>query len=217
MSLVPFVTYIRLYTLHQIENPGERLLIRIRIQTLRYSFAPLSSTPLDAAYHDDPRAGIEMARQTVLPRLHGLLDSGDPFRELGLMNEQDAAWRGYALARGLSADPVRVPLSPMIPSRRLPARSKTSERLARLQQALEIAQTAADTASTLAAAWQNFQIGRERRKLIETQRILLQDAIQAQLRGQGQALDHALDQTFVRGYLADHSDDSAYGAVFDEL
>lgn len=218
--LTSFGYYVRLYTLHEIERPADMILLSVRLHTLRYSFAPLRSLPLDDAYAADPREGVELVRATVLPRLHTLLDSGDPFRELRLVGEQEALWRRYAAERGLPADPRRIPvIHAPIQARRLPARSTVSQRLARVQQALELVRTAADTAATLAAGWQNWQVGRERRKLLETQRSLLQDAIQAQMTGQGRALDRALEGDFVRGYLAEHAGDSAYQAVFgdDEL
>jgi hypothetical protein len=216
--ITPFTHYMRLYTLHQIERPPDLVLLRIRIETLRYSFAPLSSMPLDAAYASDPREGVEVVRQAVLPRLQTLLDTNEPFSELKLLDGPGAIWPRYAASRGLSADPVRVPVihAPTGP-RKLPARSKTSEWLARTQHALELFQTAVETASTLAAIWQNWQIGQERRNLLAAQRTLLQDAIQAQLTGQTRALDHGLDRGFVRGYLAEHSEDSAVDVLFSDL
>ncbi len=209
----------RLYTLHHVERLSDLILVRIRIETLRYSFAPLGSMPLDAAYADDPREAVAMVRGMVLPRLELLLDAPDPFRQLGLLDEQDARWRQYAAARSLPADPVRVPMiiPPSVPLRpSLPARSKTSERIARAQQILELMQTAASTASTLAAVWQNWQIGRERRGMLQAERTLLHNAIQAQLAGQGSALDGALNPDFVRGYLADHGSDQADQIVFGD-
>jgi hypothetical protein len=110
----------------------------------------------------------------------------------------------YAAERGLPAEPVRVPaIHAPLPVRQHPP-SKTSERLARLQQDL-IWCTAVETASSL-AAWQNWQVGRARRSF-STRSALLHDAIRAQLAGQGRALYHALDRDFVRGYLADHAGD----------
>jgi hypothetical protein len=211
----PFGRYARLYTLHQIEQPSDLFLLRIRIETLHYSFAPLVRLPLDTAYARDPQAGTDLVRRAVLPRLQTLLDAPDPFRELGM--GQETLWPRYAAERGLPANPIRVPvIHAPSPGRRLPARTKTSERLALAQRALEVVQTAAETASALAAVWQNWQIGQERRKLLEAQRHLLHNAIQAQLEGQGRALDHALDRDFVHGYLADHAGDQAYNAVFGE-
>jgi hypothetical protein len=207
--------YTRLYTLHQIETPADLLTLRIRIETLHYSFAPLTSLPIEAAYQDDPRAGTEMIRQAVLPRLQTLLDTRDPLPMLG--GGQAAIWPRYAAERGLPAQPQPVPvIHAPTPVRRLPARSQTSERLAQVQRALETVQTAVETASTLAALWQNWQIGRAQRQLLDTQRRLLQDAIQAQLAGQDRALDHALDSSFVRGYLADHAGDGAVEALFGD-
>jgi hypothetical protein len=88
--------------------------------------------------------------------------------------------------------------------------------LAQVQRGLESLQMAAETASALLTLWQNWQIGREQRKLIELQRQLLHDAIQAQLQGQSRALDQALNPNFVRGYLAAHNDDPGYEALFDD-
>jgi hypothetical protein len=213
----PFSRYVRLYTLHQIEQPSDLLLLRVRIETLHYSFAPLARLPIDAAYAGDPGAGTDLVRRAVLPRLRTLVDTADPFREMRLGAEQEALWQRYAAGRGLPARPVRVPvIHAPAPARRLPAHSRTSERLALAQRALEVVQTAAETASALSALWQNWQIGQERRKLLEAQRHLLHNAIQAQLEGQERALDHALDRDFVRGYLADLAGDRAYHAVFGE-
>lgn len=215
-----FQRYVRLYTLHHVERLPDLVLVRIRIETLRYSFAPLGGLPLDAAYADDPREGVAMVRAVVLPRLEMLLDAPDPFRQLGLLNEQDARWRQYATARHLPADPVRVPPvvpPPSVPLRAsLPARSQTAERIARAQQVLELMQTAANTASTLFAVWQNWQIGRERRALLQAERTLLHNAIQAQIAGQDSALKGALNPDFVRGYLADHGADEADAIVFGD-
>ncbi len=219
-EILPFTRYVRLYTLHQIEGAGDLLLLRIRIETLRYSFAPLLSVPvgeLDAIYTHDPRAGAELVQRSVLPRLQTLLDVQDPFRELG--TGQAALWQRYAAERGLSAQPQRVPT--IQPARtslapRLPARSRASERLAQVQRGLESLQMAAETASALLTLWQNWQIGREQRKLMELQRRLLHDAIQAQLQGQGRALDQAINPNFVRGYLSAHADDPGYEALFDD-
>jgi hypothetical protein len=212
---IPMIRYARLYTLHQIETPADWLVLRIRIETLHYSFAPLTALPVDAAYQDDPRAATELVRQAVLPRLQTLLDTRDPFPLLG--GGQAAVWPRYAAERGL---PVQPPPVPVIhapgPIGHLPARSQTSERLAQVQRALETVQTAVETASTLAALWQNWQIGRAQRHLLDTQRRLLQDAIRTQLAGQDRALDHALDPAFVRGYLADHAGDGAYEALFGD-
>jgi len=216
-SLTSFRRYVRLYTLHRVEHLSDLLLVRIRIETLRYSFAPLSSMPLDAAYADDPREGVAMVRGVVLPRLESLLDAPEPFRQLGLLDDQDTRWRQYAAARNLPADPVRVPMvvPPSVPLKpSLPAHSKTSERIARAQQILELMQTAANTASTLVAIWQNWQIGREQRKMLQDERTLLHNAIRAQLAGQGSALEGALNPDFVRGYLADHGSDQADEIIF---
>ncbi len=60
----------------------------------------------------------------------------------------------------------------------------------------------------------HWQIGREQRKLLEAQRLMLHDAIQAQLAGQANALNRAVEPGFVRGYLAEHGDDDAYSAVY---
>lgn len=227
----PVRTFIRLYTLHQVEDPAgfrpdmfdlgsnelaaEWLIVRVRIETLRYVFAPLDALPVQSTYARDPRAGVELVRTAAAPRLHTLLDAPEPFRELGLLSEQAGHWRQYAAARGLPAEPVRVPvIHQPAPIRQLPTRSRLSERLARVQQALDLFLTAADTAATLAGAWQNWQIGRERRKLLDAQRTLLHDAVEAQVRGQSRAFDHALDGDYVRGYLADHAGDAGYAGLF---
>ncbi len=246
-SLPPVRPFIRLYTLHQVEAPLSAsaddldlagwLIVRVRIETLRYAFAPLSALPLESTYARDPRAGIALARDAVTPRLRTLLDLREPFRELGLFNDGAAHWEQYAAARGLPAEPANIPIArpaarglptepvripitrPAEPAFALPAgppRRRVSMRLAQVQQALELFQAAASTAATLANAWQNWQIGRERRKLLDAQRALLQDAIQAQLAGQTRAFDRALDGDYVRGYLADHGGDAGYSGLFGD-
>ena len=226
--LTPFARFVRLYTLHRVEQlptvpalpaPGVSRLV-VRIMTLRYTFTPLADAPLlDAAYADDPRAAAELVQRAVAPRLQTLLDSDDPFRVLSLAAGDDAVqaalWPRYAAARGLAASPVRVPvLRPPDTVAYLPSRSVWGERLARTERALNMLQTAAETASTLAALWQNWQIGREQRKLLAAQRLMLHDAIQAQLVGQSTALNRAVEPGFVRGYLAEHGGDDAYTAVY---
>ena len=227
---LPFARYVRLYTLHQIETPGDLFLLRVRIETLRYSFQPLlvsqTDSPdmpyprpviIDDAYAYDPREGAQIVRDSVLPRLQALLDARDPFAQLALTGDREALWRRYAAERGLPAQATEIPGIRM-PDRRplLPPHSQTSERLAKVQRALDSLHTAAQTAQTLLSLWQNWQIGQAQRQLIDTQRDLLYHAIQAQLSGQDQALDRALDHNFVRGYLADHTGDAAHDAVFSE-
>lgn len=208
MNSIPFGTYVRLYTLHQIEQPPD-VLLWMRIAVLRYSLAPLDRPTVDAAYASDPREGALVVRQSVLPRLLTLLDSRDPLDELDRIGGQDAAWRQYAALRGVPAEPVPVPAIRPFRAPRIPARSVVTARLAQAQRALELIQTAAETTAALAALWQNWQIGRERRKLIETQRLLLQDSIQTQLAVQDDALQRGLDRGYVRGYLAAHAGDPA--------
>lgn len=208
MNNLSFVHYVRLYTLHQVEQPPDALLW-VRIAVLRYSFVPLDRPVVDAAYASDPREGALIVRQSVLPRLFTLLDSQDPLRDLDLIGGQAAAWRQYAALRGVPADPVPVPAIHPPRAARIPARSATAARLAQAQRALELIQTAAETTATLAALWQNWQIGRERRKLLETQRLLLQDSIRTQLAMQDDALQRGLDRGYVRGYLAAHAGDPA--------
>ncbi|MBN1565554.1 MAG: hypothetical protein JXA10_17045 [Anaerolineae bacterium] len=234
---LPLARYVRLYTLHQIETPitdlDQLFVLRVRIETLRYSFQPLLPLPsappyprpvkvgIDEIYAYDPREGVQIMRDTVrdavLPRLHTLLEARDPFAELALTGDRAALWQRYATQRGLPAQPVEIPgIAMPEPRPQLPARSQTSERLAKVQRALDTLHTAAQTAQTLLAMWQNWQIGQAQRQLIDTQRDLLHHAIQAQLAGQDQALDRALNGDFVRGYLADHADDAAHDAVFGE-
>lgn len=220
-AIVPYGRYVRLYMLHQVEQAATTrdithvLALRVRVETLRYSVVPLGGQPVDAAYADDPRAGAQLVRETVLPRLHTLLDSRDPWGELHGLPEPDAVWSQYAAARQLPADPVRVPTihAPALRPQ-LPARSTWSARMASAQRALELLQTAAETASTLAALWQNWQIGREQRHLLAAQRAMLQDAIQAQIGAQDRALASGADRGFVRGYLAAQDGDPGYDAVF---
>jgi hypothetical protein len=219
-DIVPFTRYVRLYTLHQIEGAGDLFLLRIRIETLRYSFAPVLSAPttdLDTIYAHDPRAGAEQLQRAVLPRLQTLLDLRDPFPALG--QGRAALWQRYAAERGLAVQPQRIPVihsAGASTAPRLPARSRTSERLAQVQSGLESLQMAAETASALLTLWQNWQIGRAQRSLLELQRRLLHDAIQSQLQGQGRALDQAINPDFVRGYLSEHAGDAGYEALFDD-
>ncbi len=215
--VLSFNRYVRLYTLHQVERPADLICLRIRIETLRYGLLPLSSLPLDAAYADDPHEGIALVRATVRPRLEALLDSPDPFERLGLAPAREALWQRYASVRGLPVTPVRVPvITPSATAPRLPARSQVSARLAQAQRALEMFHMAVDTASTLAALWQNWQIGREQRRLLTAQRRLLESAVSAQIAGQERALIKALDGDFVRGYLDEHAGDAAYDAIFGD-
>lgn len=212
-----FGRYVGLYTLHQVEaTGGDVLVMRIRVETLRYSLAPLVACgPLNAAYHADPRAGINQAREIVLPRLEALLDAPEPFEVLNLDAASDDRWQRYAAERGLPAEPVRVPVPGVPVARRVaPPRDRLGRRLAQAQRALELVHTAAETASALAALWQNWRIRQGQRALLADQRALLQDAIRAQLAGQDRALDRAADPVTVRGYLAEHAGDAGYQAVF---
>lgn len=230
MNTLPFRRYVSLYTLHRIERhysdrdyagpPGDLLVLRVRIDTLRYSLEPLLlpdvTREIDAAYRVDPRAGIDRVRQVVLPRLDALLNAPDPFEALaGSLDWREALWQRYAAERGLPAEPVAVPaISAPIPVHRLPDGSATSRRLAQAQRWLQTVQMAAETTSTLAALWQNWRIRQGQRALLDAQRDLLHNTIQAQLAGQDSAFTHALDQNFVRGYLADHAGDAGHDAVF---
>ena len=209
----PFARYVRLYTLHAVEQSSDLLLLRVRIATLRYSLVPLAQLPLDASYAEAPQKGAALVREAVLPRLHALLDARQPFETLEL-EEGGRLWQRYAAQRGLPSAPVRVPA--VQPPRRIsPPSQRTAARLAQLERALGVVQTAAETAATLASLWQNWQIARGRRDLLDLQRLLLQNAIHAQLAGQSAALDHAHDPEFVRGYLAQNAGDAAYDAIFD--
>ncbi len=220
-AIIPYGRYVRLYTLHQLERPAaarditQVIALRVRIETLCYSVAPLAGLPLDAVYAHDPREGAQVVREAVLPRLQTLLDARDPWDELRLLPGRDALWRQYAAARGLPAGPVRAPaIHAPVARPVLPARSRWGERFARAQHALELLQTAAETASALAALWQNWQLGREQQRLLAAQRLMLQDAIQAQIAAQDHTLSGGEDRDFVRGYLAERGRDPAYDAVF---
>lgn len=220
-AIVPYGRYVRLYTLHQLEQSvttrdiTQVIALRVRVETLRYSVVPLAGLPLDDAYAGDPREGAQIVREAVLPRLYTLLDSRDPWGELRMLPQPESLWEQYAAARGLPDAPVRVPAihAPALRPQ-LPARSQWSARMATAQRALEVLQTAAETASTLAALWQNWQIGREQRQLLSAQRLMLQDAIQAQIGAQDRTLASSADRGFVRGYLAERGGDPAYDAVF---
>jgi len=222
-AMTPFGRYVRLYTLHQLEHPAtlptiaQLIVLRVRIETLRYSFVPLKVLPLDEAYATDPREGAELVRDAVLPRLYMLLESDDPWAAIGALPARDALWQQYAAARGLPAEPVRVPaihapqMQPL-----LPAQGVASRRLAQMHRALAMVQTAVETASSLAALWQNWQIGREQHQLLSAQRHLLQSTVQAQIAAQDQALSHGADRPFVRGYLSGQGDDPVHDLVFGE-
>lgn len=220
-AITPFGRYVRLYTLHQVERPialpdvAHLVLLRVRIETLRYSFAPLFDLPLDDAYADDPRDGVAMVRDAVLPRLYTLLDSPESWSNTKLLPDRAALWEQYAAARGLPASPLNIPVI-HAPSARpaLPAQGTVSRRLAQVHRALDMLQAAAETASTLAALWQNWQIGREQRQLIATQRALLQNAVTAQIAAQDDALARGVDRPFVRGYLVGQGDDPAHDVIF---
>lgn len=213
-TLMPFGRYVRLFMLHRVETAAEELLVRVRVETLRYSLLPLHEQPLDVAYADDPRAGAELVRSTVQPRLQALLDAHDPWSMLELLPARDTAWQEYAAARGLPA--ATTPVSTIsIPSpRQLPARTTLGTRLAQTQRALELLHTGIETVSAAATLWQNWQIGRAQARLLVAQRDMLYRVIEGQVVAQDAALSHGLDTGYVRGYLADHRDDEAYRAVF---
>ena len=222
-AMTPFGRYVRLYTLHHLEHPlvrpdvAQLIVLRVRIETLRYSFVPLNALPLDDAYAADPREGAELVRETVLPRLYTLLESDDPWAAVGRLPGRDVIWQQYAAARGLPADPVRVPAihAPQVQPL-LPAQGVVSQRLAQIHRAMAMVQTAVETASSLAALWQNWQIGQEQRQLLSAQRQLLQSTVQAQIATQNDALSRGEDRPFVRGYLAGQGDDPVHDLVFGE-
>lgn len=220
-AITPFGRYVQLYTLHQVERPlapldaAHVILLRVRIETLRYSFAPLLDLPLDDAYAEDPREGAALVRDAVLPRLHALLDAPELWPSAGLLPDRESLWQQYAAARGLPANPARVPTIHAPTARpALPAQGVVSRRLSHVHRALDMLQTAAETASTLATLWQNWQIGREQRQLMAAQRALLQSAVTAQIAAQDDALTRGLDRPFVRGYLAGQGDDPGHDAIF---
>ena len=187
MNSIPFGTYVRLYTLHQIEQPPD-VLLWMRIAVLRYSLAPLDRPTVDAAYASDPREGALVVRQSVLPRLLTLLDSRDPLAELNQTAGKMSPGGSTRAARRPGGAGARPGHSPVPHARmRRGAWSRPATRLS----APELIQTAAETT---AGRWQPCgRTGRrrERRKLIETQRLLLQDSIQTQLAVQDDALQRA--------------------------
>lgn len=216
MTLIPFGRYVRLHMLHRVETAAEVLVVRMRVETLRYSLLPLGEQPVDAAYADDPHAGAHIVREVMLPRLAALLDADDPWGVLEGLPARDTSWAQYAAERGLPPAPRSVSSITVPPVRRVRARTTLGTRLAQAQRALELLRTGIETASALATLWQNWQIGRAQVRLLDAQRAALHGVIEGQLVAQADALARGVEPDYVRRYLADHSDDAAYRAVFDE-
>lgn len=81
------------------------------------------------------------------------------------------------------------------------------QRIDRLQQTLEIAETALRAVATLAAIVSDWQLRRRQHQLLDTQRELLQAALAQNLAGADEAQRLAQEPDFVAGYLAEETND----------
>ncbi len=191
-----FVRYLRLYTLHAVEQTAtHQRILQARVTTVRYVFQPLSRE-LNQDWQTDASQSVDKARSIIIPRLHNLLDDDTEWQHL--LHETDR-WQPYLELRRAGA----MPSIPQIPA------SKPVSRLGRAERWLQITKTALEVANTGLVLWQSW-------RRFQDERRLLQDSIRAMLTGGERALDHALEPGFIQGYLAEHGDDPAYDAIFEE-
>jgi hypothetical protein len=224
-----FIRYLRLYVLHQVEQTAiyaHQGVLRTRVATVRYVFTRLPEE-LDARWQSDARAGAELAREVLVPRLDMLMDEDTAWEKLGLTGKDRQTWRPYLEARRrtpgglLRALPSVQSLTPWRSTSPVRIEEQTGsrfvQRLDQAQRLLEFTHNALQVADTALKLWQNWKSGQQQRQLLEARRLLLQDSLKATLLGQQSALNNSLEPGFVTRYLAAHGDDSAYDVLFGDV
>lgn len=196
-----FIRYLRLYTLHTIEQTStHQRFLQVRLATYHYIFTHLPSG-LDKTWQIEPNQGVHEASQWILPRLETLLNEQSTWEAV---LETSPHWQPYLALRQTQSFPS-VPQFYSLPS----PQNKLAHRLGQAEQWLRATQTALELVNTGLVLWQNWQ-------KLRNERLLLQDAIQANLASQYQALQHSLAPGFVPKYLNAHGDDPVYPFLFDQ-
>jgi hypothetical protein len=195
-----FIRYLRLYTLHSVEQSAtHRRILQVRIATLHYTLADIPGE-FEMLWRNEPAQGVARARQLILPRLETLLNDETAW---GKVMAEPPRWQPYLDLRRQRALP-ELPVLPRLSA----AKNALAYRLDQAERWLQVTKTALDVANAGLALWQGWQKFRDERRL-------LQDAVRATLLGQNNALDHALERGFVPKYLAARGDDPVYPVLFE--
>lgn len=215
-----FIRYLRLYTLHSIEqSASDSVYLQARVMTLRYVLKGLPQT-LDTAWQQDTDLGIISAQEIIFPRFERLLQEQDSWHSL-YQDEQTPELKSYWGLRhaGQQALPMTKSLVPTRSISRMivpHSQNKWMQRVYQAEKWLDIARKTIEVANLGLQLWQNWKIGREQQRLLQAQRLLLNDSVQATLTGQQLALTQATDPNFVQQYLLERGDDDVYDVLFQD-
>jgi hypothetical protein len=215
-----FIRYLRLYTLHSLEQSASNsVYLQTRVATLRYVLSNLPKS-LDVEWRQDTNLGINAAQDIITPRFEQLLAEEDIWRVLH-SDGQASELRSYWGLRQASTHvlPTIQTLSPrpsVIRSITPTSQNKWMQRIYQAERWLDVAYKTIEVANLGLQFWQNWKIGREQQRLLQDQRWLLKDSVQATVTGQQVALGQASDPSFVQHYLLEHGDDDVYDVLFED-
>jgi hypothetical protein len=194
--------------------------LQTRVATLRYVLGGLPQF-LDADWQQDANLAIIAAQKFIIPRFEQLRTEENIWQMLH-SDGQTAEVHSYWGLRQISNHvlPAAKTLSPrpsivrsIMPSNH---HNKWMQRIYRAERWLDVAYKTIEVANLGLQFWQNWKIGREQQRLLQDQRLLLKDSVQATLTGQQLALDQAADPSFVQHYLLERGDDDVYGVLFED-
>jgi len=215
-----FIRYLRLYTLHSVEqSASDSVYLQARIITLRYVLKSLPKT-LDTDWQQHTDLGITSAQEIIFSRFERLLAEQDSWQSLHL-DEQAPELKSYWGLRqtGQQALPITNALipTPSLTRSIVPhSPNKWMQRIYQAEKWLDITRKTIEVANLGLQFWQNWKIGREQQRLLQTQRLLLNDSVLATLTAQQLALAQAADPNFVQQYLLDRGDDNVYDVLFED-
>lgn len=215
-----FIRYLRLYTLHSVEQTAsDSVYLQARVATLKYMLKGLPKA-LDTNWQQNAELGIISAQEVLLPRYEQFLADEDGWQSLDLSGETEI-WNPYWMIRqagGFVLPVVKTFIpTPSISSSIMPyQQNRWMQRISRAERWLDLTRKTIEVANLGLQLWQYWRIGREQQRLLQDQRMLLKDSVQANLVGQQAALGQASDPTFVQNYLMDHRDDEVYEFLFDD-
>jgi hypothetical protein len=214
--------YLRLYGLHLVEHSvSHEMVLRVRVAATQYVTSIMPAN-LDQLWLKDPRAGVEMAEDLVLPKIEALQRDPDAWEALGL-DRPDPRFEEYQQERGAGnlksqiAKALPNPAKALVPRPSNLGTIPLNRNFERVNQMLQVAQTAIVVADAARRFWQDWRIGQEKLKVVEARRLLLEDALRATSASQNHALQQALDPSFVENYLGGGGNDPAYDILFGEI
>ncbi len=215
-----FIRYLRLYTLHSVEQTASNsVYLQARIATLKYVFQHLPKA-LDTHWQQNTELGIISAQDVLISRFEQLLEDEDGEQSL-ILNGEAEIWhpywtmrqaRRFVLPAVKSFTPTLSISSSIIPYQQ----NRWMKRINQAERWLDLTRKTIEVANLGLQLWQQWKIGREQQRLLQDQRMLLKDSVQATLIGQQAALGQASDPKFVQNYLVDHRDDEVYEFLFED-